>query len=399
MTTKQACCQDWLACCPEKSAYQSFIPTIVASTTMAAGGMADAFLYAYLPVNAQALGLSAMAVGAILSINKFVRFFFNRWVNALVQPWGLRKILLVAILLSAATAFLYTISIPLWGWIFVRIVWGAAYTMFRFTAVQYSMVAPDKAHAISITTALRETGPIATYLIGPFILSAWGVGITFASTALLTLAYIPWIMNLPTMKTDIQEANSLQFQKASWLDGWVFISSFLADGLIIVALSVLMDFNSTTSLHGVLVTTALFISLKRIFQIVLAPLAGWLINQWDHKTIFLWSSVTFCLSVVMLTIEWAQVGILVMFAAAAINNVCLPLFALYASSSSENHNTFTKLSTAKDLGGALGALLGLELVLSVPNYLLFASLLAGSTFILIKTLKFVYTDATHQSHS
>lgn len=389
MEIKQACCTDYQLCCPNKATPLSLSPTIVASLAMALGGMADAFLYAYLPVNAHVLGLSAMAVGVILSINKFVRFFFNRWVNALAKPLGLKAILFFALILSSLTALAYAFSMSLWLWIVVRIVWGAAYSMFRFSSVQFAQLAPNKYQAMGLITAIRELGPVAAYWIGPLILSLWGVQLTFITAALLPLLCLPFLMNLPLMKSQMHTPSTTKFQKANWLDVWVFISSFLIDGLIVVGVSILLEIKGNVTPENILLNTAIFVSLRRVFQIVLAPIAGSIIGNFGFKKVFTWSSATICLSLIFLIGNIIIPSLIVLFISATFNNVCLPLFALEQVNTESNYNIFTKMATSKDIGGALGALVGLQLLQSVQHQLLFSIILILTAITLFKNFKFV----------
>ncbi|WP_159800773.1 MFS transporter [Flavobacterium sp. MK4S-17] len=389
MELKQACCADYQICCPTNATPQSLSPTIVASVAMALGGMADAFLYAYLPVNAKVLGLSVIAVGVILSINKFVRFFFNRWVNALAKPLGLKAILFLASVLSSISALAYAFPMPLWLWIIVRIAWGSAYSMFRFSSVQFAQLAPNKSHAIGLTTALRELGPVVAYWIGPMILSLWGVRILFITAALLPLLCFPFLRALPPLKPEIHTPSTTRFQKANWLDTWVFISSFLIDGLIVVGVSISFEIKGNPDPENLLLNTAVFISLRKVFQIVLAPAAGNIIGKFGFRRVFIWSSVTICASLMLLLGNIIIPSLIILFISAAFNNVCLPLFALEEATTESNYNTFTKLASSKDLGGAVGALVGLQLMQSVQHQLLFSILLLLAAITLFKIFKFV----------
>lgn len=368
---------------------QSLSPTIVASAAMTLGGMADAFLYAYLPVNAHVLGLSAMAVGVILSINKFVRYFFNRWVNALAKPLGLRIILLLALVLSGFTALAYAFPMPLWLWIIVRIAWGAAYSMFRFSSVQFAQLAPNKSQAMGLTTALRELGPVAAYWTGPLILSLWGAQITFIAAAFLPLLCLPFLRSLPPMKSEIHTPSTTRFQKANWLDAWVFISSFLIDGLIVVGISILLEIKGNATPENLLFNTAIFVSLRRVFQIVLAPIAGNIIGKFGFRKVFRWSSALICISLMLLIGNIIIPSLIILFISAAFNNVCLPLFALEQVNTESNYNTFTKMASSKDLGGAVGALVGLQLLQSFQHQLLFSIILLLAAITLFKNFKLV----------
>ncbi|WP_194972619.1 MFS transporter [Aquiflexum lacus] len=377
----------------------SVMPTVMASIAMSVGGMADAFLYAYLPVYAPGLGLGNISLGIILSVNKFVRLFFNRWVNVLAHTLGLRNILIAALLLGAITSFTYQLNMPLWLWIISRISWGAAYAMFRFSSIQYSALAPSKGQAIGLITALREIGPITAYLIGPLILSIYGPEVTFAASSILTLAFIPLVVNLPLMKSQSGHHHSFSIQKVNCLDLWTFLSGFIVDGLIVVSISLLIDFKEHHPTNSILVFTAGLISLRRVLQIVIAPISGWLVQKIGYKATFLWSSFAFIPGLLLLTTGNSTIGIVLLSTAAVVNNVTLPLFALFAKNTIDNYNTFTKLVTAKDIGGALGALSGVYLIQQMDYSILFTILLIFISTTLFKTFKFVKHYGANSTNS
>ncbi len=362
-------------------------PTVRSSLAMTLGSMADAFLYAYLPLNATTLELNAFSVGAILSINKFVRVLSNRWVNALAAVTGLKHIVSMAICLAALTSMSYAFEMPLWFWLLVRVVWGISYSMFRFASVQYVQVAPHKGEALGIATSIKELGPVLAYWFGPIVLTTWGASPVFLTSAMATLMGMTLLHNLPNPKAKVVLKEVVRFQKPNWLDGWVFISSFLIDGFVVVTVSILLRSHANFWSEHVLMNTAIFISMRRVFQIILAPLTGSAIRRYGHRLVFALSSVLICVALGFMAGGIIVEALVIVFAAAAVNNVCMPLFALQRSSIRENYNAFAKLSTAKDIGAAVGALIGLPLVGVVEPRWIFSVLCVGSIYTLYRVLR------------
>ncbi|WP_286746310.1 MFS transporter [Roseivirga sp. UBA1976] len=370
-----------------ENATLSLRPTVRSSLAMTLGGMADAFLYAYLPLNATTLELNAFSVGAILSINKFVRVLSNRWVNALAAVTGLKHIVSMAICLAALTSMSYAFEMPLWFWLLVRVVWGISYSMFRFASVQYVQVAPHKGEALGIATSIKELGPVLAYWFGPIVLTTWGASPVFLTSAVATLMGMALLHNLPNPKAKVVLKEVVRFQKPNWLDAWVFISSFLIDGFVVVTVSILLRSHANFWSEHVLMNTAIFISMRRVFQIILAPLTGSAIRRYGHRLVFALSSVLICVALGFMAGGIIVEALVIVFAAAAVNNVCMPLFALQRSSTRENYNAFAKLSTAKDIGAAVGALIGLPLVGVVEPRWIFSVLCVGSTYTLYRVLR------------
>lgn len=381
------CCAEWANCCPGKSKQFTSSPAYVSSAIMALAGMGDAFLYAYLPVYGNGLGLSAFVIGMLLSVNKFSRFFFNRWVAVAAADFGAKRVLIFAILSAAITTTAYGFNLPPWAWICIRILWGASFAAFRLATTQYAMLSSTAAHALGNGRAIQEFGPLLAYWIGPMLFSLFGLTINFYCWGILTGITLVLALKLPVFKIPGATFSAFKFQKANWLDVWVFCAAFIVEGLLVVGASNLL-LMQPFYFKDLLLITALLISLRRILQIICSPLAGYWVNRFGYYTVFKVSAIVLLLSLLILASPASWVGMMLAFLAAAFYNTAIPLFAL-TDDKVNIYGKITRISTSRDLGAAMGALTGIWLITSFDHLILFFFLFLCHAIIFIRTIKFV----------
>lgn len=348
------------SCCPAKEPDYSFRPAIWSSSIMAISGMGDALLYAYLPIESQHLGISALMVGTLLSINRFVRFFANRWIAYAAKFWGLRNVFMIGLVLASATTFSYAGHPEIWIWVIARIVWGFSYAALRFSTFQYAANTGRTLSAIGVGRSIQEAGPVLAYWIGPLIIKGYGAPQAFYGLAFTSLALLPISYLLPDHRDSGQHLNPFKFQVPQMTDLWVFLSSFAVEGVLIVGISqiVKLTFIGTDQL---LVASALYISGRRFLNIVVSPLSGYLSEQWGFNKIFNLSCL-FIVAGLAFTIIEPNSGLLIAFLGSAINLSLLPVIAIDLAPAQRSFDALTKMSTSRDIGAALGALLGLYLL-------------------------------------
>ena len=107
--------------------------------------LGDQALYAVLPVYYNALGISAIEVGILLSANRWIRLLTNDLAHRLTGPEqtteGIRRLLFVgAFALGACTTFAYGLTKSFWLLLAARLAWGLAWSFIRHLGVQAIMV-------------------------------------------------------------------------------------------------------------------------------------------------------------------------------------------------------------------------------------------------------------------
>ena len=90
--------------------------------------MGDAALYAVLPTNVTAAGVSLASVGILLSANRFIRLALNGPAGLLYDRWPRRRLFVPALFLGALSTALYALTRGFWPLLVGRLLWGTAWT-------------------------------------------------------------------------------------------------------------------------------------------------------------------------------------------------------------------------------------------------------------------------------
>jgi MFS family permease len=341
-------------------------PAILSSLIMAVAGMGDALLYAYLPAEGYALGMSAGLVGVLLSVNKYIRFFFNRWVAKAAAVTGNKTILVAAVCLTMVITLVYAFNPPGWIWIILRMAWGLSFSAMRFACFQYSALSPETATALGFSRSIQEVGPVLIYLAGPLLIALIGAQGTFILLSFLTGMLLFLFPLLPEYKIPGQSIHAFKFRLPGAPDLWAFTTSFIVDGLFVVGIIQIMHIKSG---NAQLATVAIYISLRRVFNILISPLSGWFTNRYNTKRLFNLTSMLIIAGVIIAATNFAAAGIITSFLGASVNHTIIPLFALNHKEEAERSDRLTTLTTCRDLGSASGTLLALPLLINFESSL------------------------------
>jgi MFS family permease len=98
--------------------------------------LGDSMLYAVLPAEAAHLGLSAAAVGWILSLNRWVRLLTNSLAARVTGQLGWKAPFLLAVLVAGLSTAGYAFFHSLWGLLAARMLWGLCWSFLRHGGVQ-----------------------------------------------------------------------------------------------------------------------------------------------------------------------------------------------------------------------------------------------------------------------
>lgn len=159
----------------------------------AAALLGDTLLYSVLPVNAASLGLDALAVGLVLSLNRWVRLLTNPLAARLYErlPAGLLVLAALAIAVISTAAYALPTLIALL--IAARLAWGLAWSLLRLGTLLSAIeggTRPGSARigrALGNTRAIYGLGYFGGALYAPFAVQAFGWELGVSGAAALTL--------------------------------------------------------------------------------------------------------------------------------------------------------------------------------------------------------------------
>lgn len=343
----------------------------------AVAGMSDGFLYAFLPVYRIELGFTPMMVGILLSMNRFVRFFTNRLVAFLASIIGVKKLYVGGILLSLLVSICFATMPPFLFWVIARVLWGVSFSIIRFSKLQYVSLCSKMGTAFGLSSSIGGSVQIISYFLGSIIITTYPKGMVFIVYAFFLVFCIPLLFRVPNIKIVSQDIKLTQFQLPNKIDLWGFLTNFSLDGILIVGISALINFEGDQ--ENIFLGTALFISIRRAIGIVFAPLFGIPIDRLGLLKSYVIMVFMLLSGIVLVIFDFMIPGLIVIFIGATANQTLLPLLRIQTCQPHQQFSAVTRLNSSQDMGAAFGALLGFSLILNVDNILLF-SIIGATTF-------------------
>jgi len=329
-----------------------------ASLALAFASFGDAFLYPYLPLHSTTVGVPVMWVGVLLSINRFVRIVSNGFMVPLLAPYGLRVVLIFAVITAVGSTAGYAISGTVWVWLFFRICWGLAFSAMRIGTLGYALQQPGKGFALGLTRSLQEVGPITALLVSPLLLSEVSPDQIFLVLAAFSLPAIVFAWQLP-LTDDRTEAirNGKLLQFPSILNSITLLFAILIDGIIVVVLGILfIHYDSDIPLMTATALAAFYLGYRRVCIMLLSPAGGWLADRIGLDRVFVVSIVFAIAGLVVLILGWVEMGAVMVFTFYGVNVAITP--GSVARGKSHSLAAVAENATWRDIGAALGTLIG-----------------------------------------
>ena len=114
----------------------------VSSWVLSVSLLGDALIYVILPVNAEAFGVSMVAVGFLLAINRIIRTFTYNLVVEFGQFVGIKKLAIIGAFFGAVSSLAYGVMDGVYLLTISRIVWGLSYAALLIVTLHYASLIP-----------------------------------------------------------------------------------------------------------------------------------------------------------------------------------------------------------------------------------------------------------------
>lgn len=342
----------------------TFKEVCLSAGILSIASMGDTFLYAYLPVSYQHLGITSFWVGVILSVNRVARFFLNGYMAWIVSTKDIRKVVAVTLVLASLSSISYGwISvIPLW--ILARILWGICFSMLRLSNTLYALQHPQKGIALGLSKTLAGLGSISVLLLAPLLLRHSNRTVTFSVLGVFSLGSVLFVLLLSDLRTEKVSKKELILSSPSYFSSLVLINAFIAEGVLVVLLSRLVLNEQNSVSVDSLMLVGLLLGYRRLSLILFSPLAGWLADKWGFNKVFSYTSLLSAAGLLFILSGATLTGIVIIFTFSAMNATV----STGAGRCSGNSilKTVSDNSTWRDIGAAAGAFIG-SLLLSVAS--------------------------------
>ena len=249
----------------------------VSSWVLSISLLGDALLYIVLPVNAEVFGISMIAVGFLLAINRIIRTFTYNLIVEIGQFLGARKLVFVASSCAAASTLGYGLFDNLYLLTFSRILWGISYAGLLVATLYYASLNSRKTGSmIGISRSIEQVGPLTVMIIGTWLAATVGPKEIFIYLALISTLGVWLAFFLVEIETaeKIRKSTASRFSiaKPKPIDGLIFWMGFGIDGVFTVTIALLwLQYSNPET---AIIIGGFILAARRLTEIILAPFSG-----------------------------------------------------------------------------------------------------------------------------
>src|SRR5690606_34281933 len=149
--------------------------------------------------------------GLILSINRFVRILSNVLMVHAFSRYGLRSVMVIAVLLAITSTFGYGLATGVLSWVLLRIMWGLAFSAMRIGVLGYALQHQRRGFSFGLSRSLQEAGPMLSLFMAPILITNLDSRTIFYFLSVLSLPalYFTWKLPVKDDKTQMVESRRL----------------------------------------------------------------------------------------------------------------------------------------------------------------------------------------------
>lgn len=356
----------------------------LAALALAFASFGDAFLYPFLPVNFDEVGVPLAWVGVLLSVNRFVRIVSNSLIVHAFARYGLRTIMVIAVSLAIMSTVGYGFASGVIAWMMLRIIWGLTFSAMRMGTVGYALLNQQQGLALGLSRGLQEAGPMVALFLAPILLKNFASNVIFYFLGCLSLPALYFVFKLPHQNDRTQAVTKQVFLKwPSTLNSITLISAIIIDGIVVVVLGVLfLRYRGQIDLVTATTLAAFYLGYRRVCLVVLSPAGGWIADRIGLERIYNLTMAMVIAGLITILSGWIGTGVVIVFTFYSINAAMTP--ASVSKNAGDSLVAVAENATWRDIGAAVGTLAGGFLIASehLSNILLFATIVMAALVLL-----------------
>lgn len=249
----------------------------ISSWVLSVSLLGDALLYVILPVNAEKFGVSMVAVGFLLAINRIIRTFTYNLIVAFGEFVGIKKLSIIGAFVAALSSLAYGIFDGIYLLTISRIAWGLSYAALLIVTLHYaSLNASRTGTRIGISRSVEQVGPLLVMALGTLFAAYVGpqtifIYVGFLSALGIFLAF--FLRELDETETPVsQHSKKFSIPKPTSIDGLIFWMGFGIDGVFTITIALMWV--QYSSPETAIIIGGLILAVRRISEMIVAPLAG-----------------------------------------------------------------------------------------------------------------------------
>lgn len=352
--------------------------------------LGDQMLYVFLPSHPAAAGITAASLGLVLSANRIVRLAANSLSGLLSDQLGRRRPYLLGMIFALASTSGYLVSDSLWPLLLSRVLWGIGFSLLAVGGVAIMLdhsTPADRGRTIGIFQALLQCGTLLGLVLSGFLtdlLGYRGTLMIYAPLAAVGLAVAMWTLRdgdlaqaRPASAASGASGGTLAALRA--LDPRLlapayvcFVTHFAGSGVVMATLGIYLKMLSAepgagTWLMPVASLTGILLAGRRLASMVMTPIAGHLLDRLGDRRMVAVAGVLVIFAGLMVLVGGRGVGLVIagVMLVAVGEGFSQPALVVWTGDGAPSHLrgvVMGGLSTAGDLGAALGPLVGYALL-------------------------------------
>ncbi len=352
--------------------------------------LGDQMLYVFLPSHPAAAGIAAASLGLVLSANRIVRLAVNSLGGLLSDRLGRRRPYLLGMVLALVSTAGYLVSDGLWPLLVCRVLWGIAFSLLAVGGVSIMLdhsSDADRGRTVGAFQSLLQLGTLVGLVLSGFLtdlLGYRGTLMIYVPLAALGLGVAIWVLRdgdeRPERPSGIAPgtapgtlASLRRLDPRLLAPAYVcFVTHFAGSGVVMATLGVYLQSMAPEPGGGawlmpVASLTGLLLAVRRLASMVTAPIAGNLMDRLGDRRGVAAGGVIVMLAGFLVLVGGHGVGLVIagVVLVAVGEGFTQPAVVVWTGDGAPPHLrgvVMGGLSTAGDLGAALGPLVGYALL-------------------------------------
>src|SRR5437867_567235 len=370
-------------------------------------------LYVFLPSHPAAAGIAAASLGLVLSANRIVRLAANSLGGFLSDRLGRRRPYQLGMLLALVSTAGYLLSHSLWPLLVCRALWGMAFSLLSVGGISIMLdhsTAAERGRTVGMYQSLLQLGTVLGLVLSGFLtdrlgyrgtlmiyvpLTALGLGVALW---VLRSGHEAWARAEGAVTRDSQGtlADLRRLDPRLLAPAYVFfVTRFAGSGVVVATLGIYLKMlagegGSGAWLMPVASLTGVLLAVRGLAGMVVTPIAGHLMDRSGDRRLVAATGVLVFLAGLMVLAGGRGVGLVIagVVLAAVGEGFSQPAVVVWTGDCAPPHLrgvVMGGLSTAGDLGAALGPLVGYALLETAglrSAYTLCAALIVSALLVL-----------------
>jgi len=351
--------------------------------------LGDQMLYVFLPSRPAEAGIAASSLGLVLSTNRIVRLAANSLGGLLSDRLGRRRPYLLGMVLAFVSTAGYLASHSLAPLLVCRMLWGIAFSLLSVGGVSLILdhsAEAERGRMIGLYQALLAFGTFLALVLSGFLtdlLGYRGTLMIYVPLTALGLGVALWVLrggepaHVHAQRADGSPSGTLaalrRLNPRLLAPAYVaFTTHFAGSGVVMATLGLYLKQLAAERADGswivpVASLTGLLLAARRLANMMMTPVAGHLLDRLDDRRIVAAGGVSTLLAGFLVLmggrgVSLVIVGVVLIALGEGFSQPALVVWTGDGASVHVRGVVMGGLSTASDLGAALGPLVGYALL-------------------------------------